>query len=242
MPGATAAPLAGAAAARSAMQAARRYLMLDLRRKIRLVSRRPRHGLPFGTREQVERNAVRDHQRGHVQDRYRISGAQLTGNLRKIEYRPVIVVDEDVDRPDDVECDEERIEKGGDPERHERKQRQHAGGEVPVGREGGEGRREVWAYHAGQDENQPEEPEAVERRNRAKHAEAIHKLHLRQHVGREQQAPREVPESCLSEKDDLRRHRSSPSLKWYPQVPARHLWYYLVPQVVKGGYSERGSG
>jgi hypothetical protein len=49
---------------------------------------------------------MRDHQQGHVNDRERVSGNQLPCPRRQAGLDAVVVVQNEVDRPDDVEGDD----------------------------------------------------------------------------------------------------------------------------------------
>ena len=53
---------------------------------------------------------MRDHQQGHVDDRIRVGGAQLSRSRRNAGLDGVGVVHEEVDDPHDVECSDEQPE------------------------------------------------------------------------------------------------------------------------------------
>ena len=50
---------------------------------------------------------MRDHQQGHVNDRDRICGAQLPSHRRKADPEGMVVVDDDIAEPDEVESADE---------------------------------------------------------------------------------------------------------------------------------------
>jgi hypothetical protein len=52
--------------------------------------------LGLRTRKQIERGEVRDHQRGHIDDRDPVRSGQLPGERRKVELDAMAIVDEDV--------------------------------------------------------------------------------------------------------------------------------------------------
>src|SRR5580704_3916017 len=60
------------------------------------------------TDQQVECDDVRDHQQWHVDNRVRIGGAQLSRHRRKAKLNGVVVIDDDVGCPHEIEGDDER--------------------------------------------------------------------------------------------------------------------------------------
>src|SRR6266849_932576 len=113
------------------------------------------------THQQIERGAVRDHQQGHVDDRDRVCGSQLPRQRRKVDLDGVVIIEDDVGRPHEIEGDDERPKERTYPYREKRQHGQHPGCEVAIGGEGGEASRQIGADDAGKDEDEPEEAEAV---------------------------------------------------------------------------------
>src|SRR5581483_12140197 len=70
---------------------------------------------------------------------------------------------------------------------------EHAGREIAIGGDGGEAGRQI-PDHAGHDENEPEETEAVQRGDGAVRFEALHRSELRQDVDAEAKQPGDVAE------------------------------------------------
>ena len=64
--------------------------------------------LRLPARQQIERDNVRDHQRGHVDDRNRIGGAQLPGDRRKADVDRVVVIEDQVRCSHEIEPDDEQ--------------------------------------------------------------------------------------------------------------------------------------
>jgi hypothetical protein len=62
------------------------------------------------TQQQIECDDVRDHQHGHVDDRDRIRGAQLPRQRRKANLGGVVIVADEVNRPNEIEGDDEKPE------------------------------------------------------------------------------------------------------------------------------------
>ena len=67
----------------------------------------------------------------------------------------VVVVDDDVDRPDEIEGDDEQPKQRTYPDREKRQHGQHPGCEVAVGGEGGEAGRQIGADDAGRMKTSP---------------------------------------------------------------------------------------
>src|SRR5208337_550337 len=59
--------------------------------------------LELRARQKIESGEVCDHQYGHVDDRDRVGGGQLPRQRRKAELAAVIIVDDDVACPHDIE-------------------------------------------------------------------------------------------------------------------------------------------
>jgi len=79
------------------------------------------------THQPIDSNEVRDHEHWHVENRDRICGTQLPRQRRKAEPDRVVIIEEDVDRPDEIEGDDEQPKERTYPHR---KKGQH--GQDPV--------------------------------------------------------------------------------------------------------------
>src|SRR6266702_7000292 len=74
----------------------------------------------LGTHQQIERDEVRDHQHGHVDDRDRVCGTQLPRQRRKSDLDGVVIVKDDVDYPHEIEGDDKRPKERTYPYREKR--------------------------------------------------------------------------------------------------------------------------
>src|ERR1700691_4037411 len=73
--------------------------------------------LGLRTHQPIERHDVRDHQHWYIENRYRISCAQLPRQRRKTNMDGVVIVDENVDRPYQIESDDKQPEERTHPYR-----------------------------------------------------------------------------------------------------------------------------
>src|SRR6266849_2421516 len=133
-------------------------------------------GLGLRTYQKIECADVRDHQQRYVDDRYRVGGTQPLRVRRKADLDGVIIVDDEVDRPYEIEGDDEQPEKRAYPHREKRQHGQHSGREVAIGSEGGEAGRQVGTYNTRKDEDEPEEAEAVQSSDSALRCDPVHRL------------------------------------------------------------------
>jgi hypothetical protein len=60
------------------------------------------------TRQQIQRDDVGDHQQGYVDDQDRVAGAQLPRQRWKTKLDAMLIVDDDVDSPHNVEGDDKQ--------------------------------------------------------------------------------------------------------------------------------------
>ena len=104
---------------------------------------------------------MRDHQQGHVDDRNRIGSAELPWHHIKASLNGVVVIDDDVRRPGEIEGDDERPKERTYPRAEKRQNGQHSGCEITVGGEGGEAGGQIGACNARQDKDEPKESKAV---------------------------------------------------------------------------------
>src|SRR6516162_7542508 len=113
------------------------------------------------TQQEIKCDCVRDHEQGYVDDRDRVSAAELPRHRGKTQTSGVVVVDDDVDCPHEIEGDDERPKQRRYPCGEKRQNGQDCGGEVTAGGEGGEPGRQIRAYDAREDKDEPEESKAV---------------------------------------------------------------------------------
>jgi hypothetical protein len=122
--------------------------------------RRSRFTPASRTHQKIECGDVRDHQQRYVDDRDRVGGAQPLRVRRKADLDGVVIVDDEVDRPHEIEGDDEQPEQRAYPHREKRQHGQHPGCEVAPGGEHGETGGQIGAYDARKDEDEPEKAEA----------------------------------------------------------------------------------
>ena len=108
--------------------------------------------------------------------------------------------------PDEIEGDDEQPEHRTYPDREKRQHGQHPGREVAIGGESGEAGGQVRADDAGHNEDQPEEAEAVQRRDGAVRADPVHRLEPGQDVRAEAEQPRDIAEHEMCLEDGFRGH------------------------------------
>ncbi len=96
-----------------------------------------------------------------------VCGAQLPSHSRKAETDGVVIVEDQVGRPHEIEADDEQPKERTDPYREKGQHGEHASRQVPVGSEYGEVGGQIGAHHAWKDEDQPKESEAVQSRDGA---------------------------------------------------------------------------
>ena len=116
------------------------------------------------------------------------------------------IVEEQIAGAHKVEGDDEDPKERTDPHREQRQYGQQAGGEIAVGGGRGETGRQVRPDDAGNQEDETEEAEAVQRGDRAMSLHAIHRSELGQAVGPEAEQPRHVAKDELHEEEHSRRH------------------------------------
>jgi hypothetical protein len=112
-------------------------------------------------RQPIKSDEVRDHQHWHIENRDRVRGAQLARDSWKTELDGVVVVEEDVGRPHEIEGDDEEPKERTYSDREKGQQGQNSGCKVTVGGERGEASRQIGADDAGKNKDEPEEAEAV---------------------------------------------------------------------------------
>jgi hypothetical protein len=120
-----------------------------------------RSHLGLRTHQQIKGHGVRDHQYGHVDDRDRVCDVQLPCQRGKVDLDGVVIVKDEVDRPNQIESDDEQPEQRTNPYGERRQGGQHAGGKVPLGGERGEACRQIGADDAWKKKDEPEEAEAM---------------------------------------------------------------------------------
>src|SRR6185312_10764696 len=157
-------------------------------------------------RQQIERSDVRYHQHRHVDDRDRVCGAQLTRQRRKAELVAMIIIDDEVGCPDEIEGDDERPKERRFPHREKRQDRQHPGCEVAIGGERGEAGGQIGADDAWHEEDESEEAEAVQRRNGALCLDLVDRFEPGPEVSAEAKQPWDIPEDEMDLEDGRRRH------------------------------------
>ena len=87
----------------------------------------------------------------------------------------VVIVDDDVGRPHEIEGDDEQPKQRTYPHREQRQHGQHPGCEVAIGGERGEAGGQIGADDAGNDEDEPEEAEAVQSGDGALRFDPVHR-------------------------------------------------------------------
>jgi len=75
---------------------------------------------------------VRDHQHGHVDDRDRVRGAQLPRQRRKANLGGVVIVEDEIDHPHEIERRDEQPKERTYPYREKRQDGKQPGCQVPV--------------------------------------------------------------------------------------------------------------
>ena len=118
----------------------------------------------------------------------------------------MIVVDDEVGRSDAVEGHDEKPEERPHPEGQQRQHRQNAGGEIAVGGGSREADGEVRTDDARNDEDQPEEAEAVQRGYGALRPGMVHGRQPGQHIGAQEEEPGHIAEDELDCEDGRGRH------------------------------------
>src|SRR5262249_2169760 len=96
------------------------------------------------------------------------------------------------------------------PCREKREDREHSGCEVAVGGEDREVRRQMGTDDAWNDEDEPEEPEAVQRSDGTLRLDLVHRLEPGPEVRAEAEQPRHVTENEMQVEDGCRRHLAPP--------------------------------
>src|SRR5215469_5376542 len=115
----------------------------------------------FPAQQEVECDYVGHHQQGYIDNRNRIGGAQLPRDRRKAVLSGVVVINDEIGYPHEIENDDKRPEQRTDPCGQKRQHGEHSGCEVTVGGEGSELCRQTCAYDARKDKDEPEESKAV---------------------------------------------------------------------------------
>src|SRR3984893_16157911 len=159
--------------------------------------------------QQIECGDVCDHQHRDVDDRDRVGDAQLPRQRRKADLVAVVVVDDDVDRGDEIEGDDEQPKERTYAYGEKRHDCQHPGCKVTVGSEGGEASRQIGADDARNDEDEPEEAEAVQNSDGALRLDLVHRLEPGPHVRAEAKQPRDVTQDEMYLENGCRRHLAS---------------------------------
>ena len=77
--------------------------------------------------QQIECDDVRDYQHGDVDDRDGVGGSQLPRDRGKADLNGVIVVDEQVSYPREIECDDGKPKEGAYPYCEKRQDGQYSG-------------------------------------------------------------------------------------------------------------------
>jgi hypothetical protein len=126
--------------------------------------------------QQIERDDVRNHQRGHVNDRDHVRTAQLPRYRRKAGLDGVVVVEDEVDSSHEIEGDDQQPKERTCVYRQDRQESQQPGCQVAVCGEGGEGSGQIRADHARKDKDEPEEAEAVQSSDSALRFNPVHRL------------------------------------------------------------------
>ena len=125
------------------------------------LSRLPTQCPELRAQQQIEGCDVRDHQQRHIDDRDRVSRAQLSRHRGKVDLGGVVIVDNEVDKAHDIEANDEQPKQRTYPDREKCQHGEQPGGEVPIGGESREGGRQMRADHTWKDEDEPEKAEAV---------------------------------------------------------------------------------
>src|SRR5438270_6499374 len=144
------------------------------------------------TQQQIKSDDVCDHQQGHVDDRYRVRGAQLPRQRRKANLDGMVIVEHEIDEAHEIEGRDEQPKERTYPYREKRQDGEHPCSKVPVGGESGEASGDIRADNTWKDKHQPEEAEAVQRSDGALRCDEIHRLEPGQDVHAEAKQPREL--------------------------------------------------
>jgi CO/xanthine dehydrogenase Mo-binding subunit len=188
----------------TASMAARCSFLNTLMRPILGCGRTCGKGAPrLRTQQEIERGDMGDHQQGHVDHRDRIGDAQLPRHLSKPELDRMVIVENEVDHPHEIEGHDEEPEQRAHPDREKRQHGQHPGRQIGIGGEGAEARGQV-ADDPVEDEDEPEEAEAVQGRDRAMRLDAVHRPEPGQDIGAEAEQPCDIAQHELQVEDHFR--------------------------------------
>ena len=148
--------------------------------------------LGMRTHQPIECDDVRDHQHGHVDE----SGSRMwrpTGPpSRKPDLDGVVIVEDEVGRPHEIEGDHEQPKERPYPYGEKRQDGQHSGCKVAISGERGEASRQARADDAWKNKNQPEEAEAVQSSDDTLRFEPVHRPEPGQDVRAEAKQARDI--------------------------------------------------
>ena len=121
----------------------------------------------------------------------------------------MVIVDEDVGGAHEIEGNNEQPKEGTHPRREKRQHRQHSGGKVAIGCELSEVHRQIGTDHTRNNEDQPEEAEAVQSSDGALRFDLVHRLELGPYVRAKAKQPGDVTKNEVYLEDGCWRHVDS---------------------------------
>src|SRR5262249_50845543 len=113
------------------------------------------------TQQPIEGCDVRDHEQRNIEDWDGVRRAQLSGHRRQANADGMVIVENEINGPDDIEGDDEEPKNRPYPGREKGQDGQQSGSQVPIGREGSEASGKV-ANDAWKNKDKSEEAKAVQ--------------------------------------------------------------------------------
>ena len=104
----------------------------------------------------------------------------------------MVIVEDDIARPYEIESENEQPKERTYPHREQRQDGQHPGCEVAVGGESGEAGGQMGANDAWKDKDQPEEAEAMQSSDGPLRFQPVHRPESGQDVRAEAKQPRDI--------------------------------------------------
>eukprot|EP01132_Coremiostelium_polycephalum_P008134 gene8136-10006_t len=150
-----------------------------------------------------------DHQQGDIDDRNPVRAGQLPRERGKTELDAVIIVNEDVGRPHQIECNDKQLEERARPDAEKSQHGQQAGGKVAIGGDCCEVGGQIGANNARNHEDETEEAKTVQRGDGALRLGLVHGLEPGPDIGAKAKQPRDVTENQMHIEDECRGHLGS---------------------------------
>src|SRR5215469_6734173 len=115
----------------------------------------------------------------------------------------MVVVDDDVGHPREIECDHKRPKRRTYPCGEKRKHGQHSGGEVTVRGERSESSRQIRPHDARKNKDEPEESKAVQCSDCSLGIVSIHGLEPGPNIDTEAQQPRDITQNEVNSEESF---------------------------------------